>query len=80
MADGVERGAAGFLIIEDSEPLGGAGFFFIGEGDLIELPFIMFDDVIKLERDIRNDKMIGQLESARWRDVKTIWPWLQEDF
>jgi len=39
----------------------------------------MLDDIIKLKRNVGNDKMIGQLESARWRDVKTIRPWLQED-
>ncbi len=79
MVNGIECGAAGLLIVEDGEPLSGTGFFFIGKGDLIEFPFIMLDDIIKLEGDVGNDKMIGQLESVRWRDVKTIWPWLQED-
>jgi len=79
LADGIEGGAAGLLIIEEREPIGGAGFFFIGESDLIEFPFIMLDNIIKLNRDVGNDKMIGQLESAGWRDVKAIWPWLQED-
>ncbi len=80
MADGVERGAAGLLIIEDSEPLSGAGLFFISEGDFVELPLIVLDDIIKLERDVGNDKMVSQLEAARWRDVKTIRTRLQEDF
>ncbi len=79
LLDGVKGGAAGLLIVEDGEPIGGAGFLLIGKSDLIEFPFIMLDDIIKLKRNIRNDKMIGQLESSRWRDVKAIWPWLQED-
>jgi hypothetical protein len=74
-----EGGAASLLIVEDGEPVSGAGFFFIGKSNLIEFPLIMLDDVIKLKRDVGNDKMIGQLETARWRDVETIWPWLQED-
>jgi len=79
LTNGIEGGAAGLLIIKDGEPVSGAGFFFISKSDLIEFPLIMLDDIIKLKRNVRNDKMIGQLESARWRDVKTIWPWLQED-
>jgi hypothetical protein len=39
----------------------------------------MLDHIIELERNVGDDEMIGQLESARWRDVKAIWPWLQED-
>jgi len=61
LANGVEGGAAGLLIVEDGEPLGGAGFFFISKGDLFEFPFIILDDIIQLEGDVRNDKMIGQL-------------------
>ncbi len=80
LADGVERGASSILIIEDSEPFSGAGFFFIGEGDFIKLPFVMLDDIIELERHVGDDEMIGQLEPARRRDVETIWPWLQENF
>ncbi len=79
MTNGIEGGAAGLLIIEDSEPIGGAGFFFVGESDLVELPFIVLDDIIKLEGNVGNDKMIGQLYSARWREVEAIWPWLLED-
>ncbi len=79
LTNGVEGGAAGLLIVEDREPIGGAGFFFIGKSDVIEFPLIMLDDIIKLKRNVRNDQMVGQLESAGWRDVKTIGPWLQED-
>ncbi len=79
LTDGIEGGASSILIIEDSEPVSGAGFFFFGESDLIKLPFIMFDDIIELERHVGDDEMIGQLESARRRDVETIGPWLQEN-
>ena len=80
MADGVESGASSLLVIEDGEPFGGACFFFVGESDFVELPFIMFNHIVELERNIGDDEMIGQLESARRRNVKAIWPWLQEDF
>ncbi len=80
MTDGIEGGASSLLVIEDGEPFGGARFFFIGESDFVELPFIMFNHIIELERNIGDDEMIGQLESTRGRNVKTIWPWLQEDF
>ena len=72
MADGVEGGASSLLVIEDGEPFGGARFFFVGESNFVELPFIMFNHIIELERNIRNDEMIGQLESARWRNVEAI--------
>jgi hypothetical protein len=65
LTNGIEGGAAGLLIIEDGEPLSGMGFFFISKSDLIEFPFIMLDDIIKLERNVGNEEMIGQLESAR---------------
>ncbi len=61
LLDGVEGGATGLLIIENSEPLGGAGFLLVGEGDLVELPFVMLDDIVQFEGEVRNDKMIGQL-------------------
>ncbi len=80
LVDGVESGASSLLVIEDGEPLCGARFFFVGESNFVELPFIMFNHIIELERNIGDDEMIGQLESARRRDVKAIWPWLQEDF
>ncbi len=80
LTDGVEGGASSLLIIEDGEPFGGACFFFVGESDFVKLPFIMFNHIIELERNIGDDEMIGQLESARRRNVKAIWPWLQEDF
>ncbi len=80
MANGVECGVPSFLIIEDGEPLSGARFFFVGESNFIKLSFIMFNHIIELERNIGDDEMIGQLELARRRDVKAIWPWLQEDF
>ena len=40
----------------------------------------MFNHIIELERNIGDDEMIGQLESARRGNVKAIWAWLQEDF
>ncbi len=80
MADGVEGGAPSLLVIEDGEPFGGARFFFVSESDFIKLPLVMFDYIIKLERHVGDDEMIGQLESARRRYVETIWPWLQENF
>ncbi len=74
------RGASSLLVIEDGEPFSGARFFFVGESNFIKIPFIMFNHIIELERNIGDDEMIGQLESAGQRDVKMIWPWLQEDF
>ena len=59
LTDGVECGASSILIIEDSEPFSGAGFFFVGEGDFIKLPFVMLDDIIELERHVGDDEMIG---------------------
>jgi hypothetical protein len=41
--------------------VGGASLFFIGESDLVKLPFIVFNNIIKLEGNIGDDKMIGQL-------------------
>ncbi len=80
LADGVESGASSLLVIEDGEPFGGARFFFVSESNFVEFPFIMSDHIIKLERNIGDDEMIGQLESARRRNVKAIRPGLQKDF
>ncbi len=59
LTNGVEGGVAGLFIVEEGEPIGGAGFLFVSEGDLVELPFIMLDDIIKLEGDVGDDKVIG---------------------
>ncbi len=59
--NGIEGGAAGLLIVEDGQPFSGASLLFIADCDIVQLPFIMLDDVVKLEGDIGDDKMIGQL-------------------
>jgi hypothetical protein len=56
-----EGGAAGLFVIEDGQAFGGASLFFIGECDFVQLPFLVLDDVVELEGDIGDDKMIGQL-------------------
>jgi hypothetical protein len=75
----VKGGATGLLIIEDGEPFGGASLLFIGECDLVQLPVVMLDDVVEFDRDVRDDKMIGQLQAAGKGDIEAIGSWLQED-
>jgi len=50
-----ESGLSGILIIQDIEPSGGASLFFWGEVELVQLPFIMLNGVVQLQRKIRDD-------------------------
>ena len=77
--NGVKGGATGLLIIEDGEPFGGASLLFIGECDLVQVPLVMLDDVVEFEGDVRDDKMISQLQAAGRGDIEAIGSWLQED-
>ncbi len=61
LTNDVEGGEAGLFVIEDSQAFGGASLFLIGECDFVQLPFIVLDDVVELEGDIVDDKMMGQL-------------------
>jgi hypothetical protein len=39
----------------------------------------MLDDVVEFEGDVRDDKMISQLQAAGRGDIEAIGSWLQED-
>jgi hypothetical protein len=69
----------GLLIIEDGEPFGGTSLLFIRECDLVQLPLVMLDTVVEFEGDVRDDKMISQLQAAGRGDIEAIGSWLQED-
>ncbi len=46
LTNGIEGGAASILVIEDSQPFGEVRLLFISERDLVQLPFIVLDDVV----------------------------------
>jgi hypothetical protein len=69
----------GLLIIEDGKPFVGTSLLFIRECDLVQLPLVMLDTVVEFEGDVRDDKMISQLQAAGRGDIEAIGSWLQED-
>ncbi len=58
----------------------GDGALLRGEGNLIQIPFIVFNDGIQVEREVGDQQMRFEAHSAGRRDEDAIGPHLNENF